>query len=133
MAYIDRDMAISRINSIRPVNPNKSDYTHGIDVGIAMAKVAINEQPTADVVDKERYDRLLENATIISKALKKYQTADMKEVVRCKDCVHRPKGTGANHDLEFPDYVCPCQCDVFWRRRMPKDDEFCADGESREE
>ena len=79
MAYIDRDMAISRINSIRPVNPNKSDYTHGIDVGIAMAKVAINEQPTADVVDKERYDRLLENATIISEALKKYQTADAVE------------------------------------------------------
>ena len=51
MAYIDRDMAISRINSIRPVNPNKSDYTHGIDVGTAMAKVAINEQPTADVVE----------------------------------------------------------------------------------
>lgn len=53
MAYIDRDMAISRINSIRPVNPNKSDYTHGIDVGIAMAKVAINEQSTADVVERK--------------------------------------------------------------------------------
>ena len=35
--------------------------------------------PTADVVEKERYDRLLENATIISEALNKYQTADVPE------------------------------------------------------
>lgn len=55
-------------------------------------------------------------------------------VVRCKDCKHRPKGTGANHDLEFPDYVCPCQCtEDGWYSWKPKDDWFCADGERREE
>ena len=53
------------------------------------------------------------------------------EIVRCKDCVHRPKGTN-NHDLEFPDYVCPCQCDDFWYNWMPKDDWFCANGERSE-
>lgn len=42
--------------------------------------------PTADVVEKERYDRLLENSTIIAAALSKYQSADMVEVVRCRDC-----------------------------------------------
>lgn len=36
--------------------------------------------PTAEVVEKERYDRLLENATIISEALDEYQTADVVEV-----------------------------------------------------
>ena len=35
--------------------------------------------PTADVVDKERYVRLLENSFIIAKALRKYQTADVSE------------------------------------------------------
>lgn len=42
--------------------------------------------PLADVVDKEQYDKLLENSTIISKALSIYQAADMVEVVRCIDC-----------------------------------------------
>ena len=58
---------------------------------------------------------------------------DLEYVVRCKDCVHRPKGTGANHDLEFPDYVCPCQCEDFWYSWMPKDDWFCASGERGED
>ena len=40
----------------------------------------IDAQPTADVVDKERYDRLLENSIIIADALRKYQSADMVEV-----------------------------------------------------
>ena len=55
------------------------------------------------------------------------------ELIRCKDCKHRPKGTGANHDLEFPDYVCPCQCEDYYYSWMPKDDWFCRDGERKEE
>lgn len=39
----------------------------------------IDAQPTADVVEKERYDRLLENATIMAEALDEYQTADVHE------------------------------------------------------
>ena len=58
---------------------------------------------------------------------------DAVPVVRCKDCIHRPKGTGANHDLEFPDYVCPCQCEDDYYSWMPKDDWFCKDGERKEE
>ncbi len=42
----------------------------------------------ADMVDKERYARLLANAIIVCDALKEYQAADMVEVVRCKDCKH---------------------------------------------
>lgn len=56
------------------------------------------------------------------------------EIIRCKDCKHRPKGTGANHDLEFPDGVCPCQNpDDYWYSWKPDDDWFCADGERKEE
>ena len=46
MALIRQDEAIDRIVKIRPSNPKQSDYTHGIDVGLAMAMVAIKEQET---------------------------------------------------------------------------------------
>lgn len=60
-------------------------------------------------------------------------TIDAVPVVRCKDCKHKPSGTGANHDLEFPDGVCPCQCEDFWYSWKPDDDWFCKDGERKEE
>ena len=53
-------------------------------------------------------------------------------VVRCKDCIHRPTGTGANHDIEFPDDRCPCQCEDYWYSWMPRDNWFCANGERKE-
>ena len=60
-------------------------------------------------------------------------TIDAVEVVRCKDCKHRPTGTGANHDLEFPDDECPCQCaGDYWYSWMPPDDWFCPCGEKKE-
>lgn len=36
-------------------------------------KKQIDEQPTADVVPKEKYDRLLENATILADEVQKYE------------------------------------------------------------
>ena len=55
-------------------------------------------------------------------------------VVRCKDCIHKPTGTGVNHDIEFPDEVCPCQCvGDYWYSWMPRDNFFCAWGERRED
>lgn len=60
-------------------------------------------------------------------------TIDAVEVVRCKDCKHRPSGTGVNHDLEFPhnDYKCPCRCEDYWYSWKPADDWYCANGERR--
>ena len=57
------------------------------------------------------------------------------ELVRCRDCIHKPTGSGVNHDIEFPegDYKCPCQCSDYWYSWMPKDDWFCGNGERREE
>lgn len=80
----------------------------------------IDKVPTADVVDKERYVRARENADILSDALSEYQSADMVEVVRCKDCVHHKNA--------------PQTTDVWCERidgLLPKD-WFCADGERRE-
>lgn len=59
-------------------------------------------------------------------------TAEVVEVVRCKDCRHRPDGTGVNHDLEFPDDRCPCKCEDYWYSWKPDDNWFCGNGERRE-
>lgn len=62
-------------------------------------------------------------------------TVDAVEVVRCKDCIHKPTGSGVNHDITFPnqDYRCPCRCEDYWYSWMPDDDWFCANGERRED
>lgn len=41
----------------------------------------IESFPAADVVEKEKYDRLLENSLIVSTALQEYQKADVAPVV----------------------------------------------------
>ena len=51
------------------------------------------EMPTAYVVEKEKWDRLLENSIILAEAAQKYQLADVVEVVRCKDCVYWEQAT----------------------------------------
>lgn len=62
------------------------------------------------------------------------QGNELVPVVRCKDCIHKPTGTGVNHDIEFPDEVCPCQCvGDYWYSWMPKDNFFCAWGERKED
>ena len=57
------------------------------------------------------------------------------EIIRCKDCKHKPTGSGVNHDINFPkqDYRCPCRCEAYWYSWMPDDDWFCANGERRED
>lgn len=65
------------------------------------------------------------------------QYSNMKELVRCKDCKHRPKKPDwetyeDGGDIEFPDGKCPCQCssDRYYSW-YPDDDWFCADGERK--
>lgn len=67
--------------------------------------------------------------------LESASTVDAIEVVRCKDCIHKPTGSGVNHDITFPeqDYRCPCRCEDYWYSWMPDDDWFCANGERRKQ
>jgi DNA-directed RNA polymerase subunit RPC12/RpoP len=62
-----------------------------------------------------------------------FDHVDVVEVVRCKNCKHRPSGSGANHDVEFPDEICPCQCEDYWYSWIPRDNFFCAWGEKKED
>ena len=53
------------------------------------------------------------------------------ELVRCKNCKHRPIGTNRD-DLEFPDDKCPCKCEDYWYSWKPSDDWFCGNGEQKD-
>ena len=59
------------------------------------------------------------------------------ELIRCKDCKHRPTATRADEgiywgfSIEFPDERCPCQCEDGWYNHYPKDDFYCANAERR--
>jgi len=61
------------------------------------------------------------------------------ELVRCKDCKHRPTPTRADEGItygfsvEFPDEKCPCQCEDGWYNWYPKNDFYCGAGERKEE
>lgn len=58
--------------------------------------------------------------------------AKLVEVVRCGECIHRPSGTGVNHDVKFPDDECPCKCPDTWYSWMPHDDWYCASGKRKD-
>ena len=117
---------------------------HGVDLGSDAAEVSCSASEFTGVRSEEGevMARYIERSEVLRIATKYHDlmlayelaelpTADVVEVVRCKDCVHRPKGTN-KHDLEFPDYVCPCQCDDFWYSWMPPDDWWCASGKRKE-
>ncbi len=59
------------------------------------------------------------------------------ELIRCKDCKHRPIATRADEgvlwgfSVEFPDERCPLQCEDGWYNYYPKDDFYCANAERR--
>ena len=64
------------------------------------------------------------------------------EIVRCKDCKHRPVVVDKEHpygfgvdppkieDSEFDDWDCPYLCSDPYYNIMPKDDWFCHRGEA---
>lgn len=73
------------------------------------------------------------NAEEIRDVIAELPAADVEEVIRCKDCKHRPfdsedtQGFG----VEFPDEKCPCQCDDGWYNWRPDNEWFCANAERR--
>lgn len=93
------------------------EYVHRVGFDVDKAELA-----KALAYDREQYEKGYADGRF----------ARDSEIVRCKYCKHRPTGTGANHDLEFPDDECPCQCEDYWYSWIPKDDWFCASGKRKE-
>ena len=68
-----------------------------------------------------------------------FPAADVRPVVYCRDCIHRPystePGKTSGFAVEAPDRECKCPCfnpDDGYYSWIPADDFFCADGERRE-
>lgn len=64
-------------------------------------------------------------------------TDEKTEIVRCKECKHRPIVYGETEngfDVYKPDTyddICPYLCEDGYYSRMPKDDWFCNFGERK--
>ena len=61
-----------------------------------------------------------------------------KPLIMCEDCKHRPRRSNVDDEheglnLEFPDEICPCQCEDPWYNWMPRDDWYCGNGGRKEE
>ena len=58
------------------------------------------------------------------------------EIVRCKDCIHKPttKGRSYGCDVKFPDETCPfCnEDDEYYNLMPPSDDFYCGYGERKD-
>lgn len=72
--------------------------------------------------------------------LKNLPAADVRPVVRCKDCIHAPlPGDCEGNDMEWPkidgiyeDCTCPHCCADNWYSTRPDPDGFCEKGKRRE-
>lgn len=79
-----------------------------------------------------------ETKNAIKKRILSIPAADVRTVIYCKECKHRPaKEYGrikASKDADgYTDYKCPFVCEDPWYNRMPADDDYCSCGEKREE
>lgn len=115
--YIKREDALKIINYM---TENYDDYCRCTNM--------INNLPSADVVERSSYESMEHTVAKLNEAL-----SNSVEVVRCKDCKHRPIDTqeeGNGFDYEFPEeYGCPGYCDDGYYSQRFKDDFYCAWGE----
>lgn len=72
--------------------------------------------------------------------LSEMDSADVVEVVRCKDCKHKPNGYTDDDVLRYPNFPHeennPCPCQVYedeWYSWIPNDDFYCSYGERKDE
>ena len=108
---IDRQAAIDMINVrlSQPCKNHTSEFVQGMEDGYCRIRSDIKCLPSAQP-----------------------------EIIRCKDCKHRPiahraaEGVFWGFSLEFPDDMCPFECDDGWYNSYPKDDFYCAYAERKE-
>lgn len=84
---------------------------------------------------------LLQSEKAIVDVILNAPTIDAVEVVRCKECKHRPikedvDGENYGFNLIKPndgDELCPCLVSDGWYSWMPEDNFFCGYGERKDE
>lgn len=94
--------------------------------------------PSAPILqmNRKRWEEKYKSYIEAEKALEMLPSAQP-EIIRCKDCIHKPTITSDFYengfDIEFPDFRCPCRCDDGWYNWIPEDDWFCGNGERKKE
>ena len=110
---------------------------------------SISRQAAIDIISKDKIDsnslKIMSALGNGNEALTVNMTCDrhiqllknlpstQPELIHCKDCKHRPKSDAktTGFDVEFPDHVCPCQCEDGYYNWIPGDDFYCARAERR--
>lgn len=80
----------------------------------------------------KRNDMPVHELKAVLSDVRRMKAVDAVEVVRCKNCKHRPVNDKDGIPV-FKDGMCPCRCDddpyYGWN---PPDNWFCPDGEKKE-
>ena len=89
------------------------------------------KKPLKDLIKDEWLG--LTEAGAVESMLDNAPTIDAVEVVRCRDCKHRPfVPEGETYENGFSivsDEICPCVCDDGWYSWIPPDNHYCSYGE----
>lgn len=96
---------------------------NGVMKAVVNAGFNINKEKLEQVLsqDKCRYEEAYRRGYAAG------YTKREDEIIRCRDCKHRPTQKKC-----FPDTVCPCQCSDSYYSWAPPDDWYCADGEPKD-
>lgn len=113
------DVKIKVIDSDKLINAiNEGSYDINLSAVVALGAVMLDTKKQNCHEDFDKYVKLIERSA-------------QPEIIRCKDCKHRPTGEKRD-DLEFPDDKCPCKCEDYWYSWKPSDNWFCGNGERKE-
>jgi len=124
----DSPIEVNFINDMmnQTINKVMEDMDNAIYKSVVHAGFNVEKDKLVEVFtqDKRRYEEAYR---------KGYAQRDA-EIVRCKDCKHRPIKTGEDDDdIEFPDAKCICENpDDDWYSWYPDDDWFCGNGERKD-
>ena len=118
--YIEREAALKAIAE------DKIEMTPEL-IAIGRAIGTYTAEQAFDGIN-QACDRHIESIKIIP-------AADVQPIVRCKDCVYKPRYEPPDSkdvwDLTFPfewESPCPCYCEDGYYSHMPNDEWFCAYG-----
>ena len=113
---------IGRAAAIR----KNQEVSNGIKFGECPFLIKVNTEKGSHVITDCKLEAFLHNLP-----------SAQPEIILCKDCKHRPIATRADEgvlwgfSVEFPDEICPLQCEDGWYNYYPKDDFYCANAERR--
>lgn len=99
----------------------------------------ISRKAAKDAIESMNWYKLIDDVySTIEETIEAVPAADVRPVVLCRDCRHRPftteHGKKSGFAVECPDRECKCPCfndDDGYYSWIPEDEFFCGYGERR--